>query len=129
MKKNKHGPRKGEKHSTVKRSAFGVRLFTTRKSRGLSQMELGEKIGLSKRMISYYEGDTPGPPVEILKKIADALNVTTSYLMLESPLKTLKEDDVTPTVRKHLEALKKLPAKEQKTIFHMIELASKNGTD
>jgi len=128
MAKTKHGPRKGEKHTSVKRSAFGLRLFTTRKARGLSQMELGEMVDLSKRMISYYEGDTAGPPVEILKKIAKALNVTTSYLMQESPLKTTKEEEVPPSVRKHLDILKKLPAKEQKTIFHMIELASKNGT-
>ena len=128
MVKTKRGPRKGEKHATIKRSAFGMRLFATRKARGFSQIELGEKIALSKRMISYYEGDTVGPPVEILKKISEALNVTTSYLMQESPLKTSKEDEVSPTVRKHLEVLKKLPTKEQKTIFHMIELASKNGT-
>jgi transcriptional regulator with XRE-family HTH domain len=128
MTRKKHGPRKGIKHTTVKRSAFGSRLFTTRKAKGLSQKELGDLVGLSKRMISYYEGDTPGPPVAILKKLADTLNVTTSYLMQESPLKASNGEEISPTLRKHIAALKKLPTKEQKKVLEYADfLAGKHS--
>jgi len=127
MKKNKPGPQKGKKHSDVKRSVFGERLFNTRKARTISQTELGKRIGLSRRMISHYEGNAPeGPPLSTLTKIAEALNVTVSYLLGESTLKVIK-DDVKPNIRKHLKALQDLPPKEQKTILHMIEIASEKN--
>ena len=120
----KPGPPKGKKHSEVKRSAFGERLFKTRKIRGLSQTELGKRVQLSRRMICHYEGDAPeGPPLTTLTKIAHALNVTVSYLLGESTLKTIK-DDVKPNLRKHINALQELPPKEQKTILDMIDIAA-----
>jgi transcriptional regulator with XRE-family HTH domain len=124
MKKVKPGPSRGKKHSEVPRSDFGARLFRTRKSRGLSQTELGKQINLSKRMISHYEGDAPeGPPLQTLTRIADALGVTVSYLLGESTQKALKSD-VSPYLLKHVRALEELPPKEQKTILSMIEIAA-----
>ncbi|RKY11109.1 MAG: hypothetical protein DRP52_06385 [Planctomycetota bacterium] len=123
----RRGPSRGQTHQDVKRSPFGERLFTTRKARGLSQAELGELVGLSKRMVSFYEGDTQGPPVDVVIKIAKALNVTTSYLLGESPMKTIKED-MPPSIRKHVKTLQKLPPKDQKAVMRMIEgLAVQNG--
>jgi transcriptional regulator with XRE-family HTH domain len=124
MKKVKPGPSRGKKHSDIARSDFGVRLFRTRKSRGLSQTELGKRVNLSKRMISHYEGDAPeGPPLQTLARIADALGVSVSYLLGESTQKALKSD-VSPHLIKHVRALEDLPPKEQKTILNMIEIAA-----
>lgn len=129
MKRTKRGPSQGQTHKDVKRSPFGQRLFSTRKARGFSQAELGEMVGLSKRMVSFYEGDTQGPPVDIVVKIAKALNVTTSYLLGESPMKTIK-DEMTPSIRKHVDTLQKLPQKDQKAVMRMIEgLAVQNGVN
>jgi transcriptional regulator with XRE-family HTH domain len=127
MKRTKRGPLQGQTHKDVKRSPFGKRLFSTRKARGISQAELGEKIGLSKRMVSFYEGDTQGPPVDVVIKMAAVLNVTTSYLLGESPMKIIK-DEMTPSIRKHVDTLQKLPPKDQKAVMRMIEgLAVQNG--
>jgi transcriptional regulator with XRE-family HTH domain len=121
----KPGPKKGQKHSQIKRSAFGERLFKIRKARGITQQELGEKIGVTKRVIASYESTKNSPSPDIIKKIAKILNVTTSHILGESPLKTIKSD-IKPSVRKYVDALQKLPPKDQKAIFHMIELAIKN---
>lgn len=127
MVKKKPGPTGGKKHDEIVRSDFGERLFRTRKSRGLSQTDLGGKVGLSKRMISHYEGRAQeGPPLQTVTQIAAALNVTVSYLLGESPLKSIKSD-ISPHLRKHVQALEQLPTKEQKTILNMIEIASKNN--
>ncbi|MBN1981173.1 MAG: helix-turn-helix transcriptional regulator [Chitinivibrionales bacterium] len=130
MKKVNLGPTKGKKHSEVLCSDFGQRLFRTRKSRGLSQTELGKRVGLSKRMISHYEGNAQeGPPLTTLSNIADALGVTVSYLLGESTQKALKSE-VSPHLLKHVRVLEQLSHKEQKTILNMIEIAaSKNKGD
>jgi transcriptional regulator with XRE-family HTH domain len=126
-KKTKRGPRKGIKHTEIKRSPFGARLFSLRKARGTSQKELGEKVGLSLRMVSYYERDTQGPPVAVLIKMANALGVTPGYLLGDKSQK-IESEKTSPLLKKRFDTLKQLPPKEQKTILHMIEMASRNGT-
>jgi transcriptional regulator with XRE-family HTH domain len=127
MKRKKPGPPKGRRHVDVKRSPFGQRLYSTRKARGLTQEQLAGKVGLSKRMITYYEGEPlDGPPLSTLTKIAEALSVTASYLLGESTLKKV-QDDLTPTLRKHVQALQKLPTRDRNAILRMAELVSKSN--
>ncbi len=127
MKKKKPGPQKGTKHADVERSAFGLRLFNARKARGITQQELANKIGITKRMIANYEGTSEGPTVERLTELAQALGVTVSYLLGESTQKNI-EPEVPPTLRKHIDKLKSLPPKDQKTAIRMIDaLAAQNG--
>jgi transcriptional regulator with XRE-family HTH domain len=126
----KRGPVKGVKLDQVTRSEFGKHLFTIRRARGISQKELGEKVGLSLRMISYYERDTNGPPVAVLKNIASALGVSASYLLGESPLKTTVKDEIDYALKKPVETLQRLPKKQQRTAITMIEaLAAKGALD
>ena len=122
MKRKKTGFPKGKKHTDIVRSAFGERLYSTRKIRGLSQTELGKRVGLSQRMLSHYEGDPPeGPPLTTLTTIAKALNVTVSYLLGESTQKAIK-DDINPNLKKHLRKIQDLPLKDQKKVIEYLDL-------
>jgi transcriptional regulator with XRE-family HTH domain len=47
---------------TAPSSGFGPRLAQLRQARGLTQEELGARIGVSNRMIAYYERDDAEPP-------------------------------------------------------------------
>jgi transcriptional regulator with XRE-family HTH domain len=126
----KRGPVKGVKLEQVSRSEFGKRLFAIRRARGISQKDLGEKVDISLRMISYYERDANGPPVVVLKKIAVALNVSVSYLLGESPLKTTVKNEIDTVLKKPIETLRNLPKKQLRTAITMIEaLAAKNAID
>lgn len=49
---------------------FGPRLAQLRQARGLTQEELGALIGLSNRMIAYYERDEAEPPGAQLAQLA-----------------------------------------------------------
>jgi len=120
MKQKKPGPPNGQKLSDVKRNPVGERIFKARKARGLTQTELGNKIGFSKRMIAHYESHIGIPSIDILQKIADGLNVTVSYLLGESTQKKI-DNNIKPVYRRHLEILQRLPLKEQKTIIEMVE--------
>jgi transcriptional regulator with XRE-family HTH domain len=122
MVKKKPGFPKGKKHTDIPRSPFGERLYKTRKSRGISQTELGQQADISQRMISHYEGSPPdAPPVSTLTKMAEVLGVTVSYLLGESTLKGNKEE-VAPSIRKHIDTLKKLPPKDQKKVLEYADL-------
>ena len=46
-----------------------------RQEKGLSQKELGEKLGVSQQMIGQWETGKANPKIETIQKIADALEV------------------------------------------------------
>jgi len=57
------------------------RLVQLRKSSGLSQYELAEKLNFSRGKYANYEQGTRQPDYETLDKLADFYNVTTDYLL------------------------------------------------
>ena len=54
---------------------IGERTREIRKSRGLTQKELGERLGLSYQSIAQWENDLRKPKSETILKIASALGV------------------------------------------------------
>lgn len=52
-----------------------------RSSAGLTQVELAEKLGVSRSTIGMYETGTRNPDSEMLEKIADLFNVDIDYLL------------------------------------------------
>ncbi|MDR1892972.1 MAG: helix-turn-helix domain-containing protein [Oscillospiraceae bacterium] len=62
---------------------FGEKVLAARLALNLSQAELAEKTGISERSLYTYEQLNTMPHTKNLKKLADALNVTVTYLMDE----------------------------------------------
>ena len=62
---------------------IGEKLRSARITMNLSQIELAEKVGVSERSIYNYEQTETYPKPTILKKLAEVLNVTVTYLMDE----------------------------------------------
>lgn len=60
---------------------FKDMLVFLRKREGLSQLELGEKLNLTKSAISMYENGKRKPSFEVLEAIADYFNVSMNFLM------------------------------------------------
>jgi transcriptional regulator with XRE-family HTH domain len=60
---------------------FGKRLARLRQAAGFSQYTLADEIGISQRMVAYYEGETNHPPTHLLPALAKALGVTTDQLL------------------------------------------------
>lgn len=60
---------------------MGHILSKLRYEHGYSQIELAEKIGVSKGAIGMYETDKRKPDYDTLLKFADLFNVTTDYLL------------------------------------------------
>ncbi|MFH1618220.1 MAG: helix-turn-helix transcriptional regulator [Candidatus Margulisiibacteriota bacterium] len=108
---------------------FGKRIADLRKMRGLTQHQLGKAIGVSKRVIAYYEGETKYPPAHLIVPLAQALNVSTDEL--------LGVKDVTPIVApqcaalwRKLKILEDFPEKDRKAVLHYVDaLAAKNKAE
>jgi transcriptional regulator with XRE-family HTH domain len=60
---------------------FGVKLREAREAKKLSQADLAERTGLQPSAISHFETGRRAPSFDNLKKLADALEVSTDYLL------------------------------------------------
>lgn len=65
---------------------IGKAIKHTRKTLGLTQEELGKKIGVGKSSVSMWESGANPPSGKSLRALADALNVSVAYLLGESEL-------------------------------------------
>ena len=62
--------------------AYKFNLKEVRISRGLTQTELANKLGIAQQVISRYERGNFMPQLDNAKIIADALNVTVDELII-----------------------------------------------
>ena len=62
---------------------FGEKLRSVRIAQNLSQIELAEMAGITERSIYSYEQTGVFPRPNVLRKLAEALNVTPNYLLGE----------------------------------------------
>jgi transcriptional regulator with XRE-family HTH domain len=60
---------------------FPQRLRKARDLRDLNQLELAEKAGMQASAISHFETGGRKPSFDNLRRLADALDVTTDYLL------------------------------------------------
>jgi len=58
-----------------------INIKIARIRKNLTQQELAECLGVTYQDISRYETGRVKPPIDKLCKLADALNVTTDYLL------------------------------------------------
>jgi len=74
---------------------FGENFKKLRKSRNITQKELGTKIGLSKAVVSKYENGMGYPTYDVLIRIAQYFGVTTDYLLGVASGKTVDVSTLT----------------------------------
>jgi transcriptional regulator with XRE-family HTH domain len=75
-----------KKNGNGHRETLGRRLAALRKAAGYSQREFALEIGISHRMVAYYEAQTEHPPAHLLPTIAKALHLTTDQVLGLEPV-------------------------------------------
>ena len=60
---------------------FGAKLKKLRTEEGLTQQQLGDLLGVSKSVVSYYEVNERIPSPDTLVKISKVFHVSTDYLL------------------------------------------------
>lgn len=91
-----------------------------RQRRRLTQAEFGEAVGASKRVITYYENESPQPPGALLVDLAQALHCSLDELMgLKAPLE--ETPPKTARLRKRLQQVEEVPTADQRTVLKLVE--------
>ncbi len=75
-----------QKKTGTNGETFGQRLARLRKAAGYSQRQFAPEVGISQRMLCYYEAQSEHPPAHLLPTIAQALNITTDQLLGVEPI-------------------------------------------
>lgn len=110
-----------------KKVALGPAIAAVRNKKGMTQRELAEKMEVSQRVISYYENPTTNLSIDVLTKIAKALDVPRKKL-LDMDEEITEEPGPIRALQKKLSLVPKFPAADQQYIAKMIDmLAVKNG--
>ena len=124
-------PMKKKRASPNENNFMGKRLAEIRKNQGLTQSELGRRIGLSRRMVVYYETVSDNIPANLLAKIATALKVSADELL---GLKSLSIEESKTSLRllSKLKVVGQFPRRQIKSVLDYINalksIQNKNGT-
>ena len=78
------------------KKTLGMMIAELRKEKGLTQMELAEKMGVTDKAVSKWERDLSSPDINSLPNLADILGVSVDELMqikkdAETPKQSVKE--------------------------------------
>jgi transcriptional regulator with XRE-family HTH domain len=106
---------------------FGRRLADLRKTRGLTQIDLGREVGVSNRVIAYYEEDGAQPPGPMLVDLAKALRISVDQLLGVKPLKE-KTSPRTARLLNRLRRVEELSLADQRALLRYLDaLLLRNG--
>jgi len=100
-------------------NSFGKRLVVFRRANGLTQDALGDMIGVSRRVIAYYERQTKYPPTHLLIPLSKALKTSIDELLgLKNPTVT---DSNHAALLRRLKKVELLPRRSQQTLFQVLD--------
>lgn len=108
------------------------RIKQLREKRGLIQEILAAELGITQQMLSKYERDVTLIKVDILKKIATYLNVTTDYLLGVSDVKRdlqrqMKMNETLDEYYDLIEIYKDLDSYDKEMIWSIMQTVKKVG--
>jgi len=104
---------------------FGKRLAHLRKAAGYSQYTLADAVGITNRMVAYYEGETTHPPTHLLPKLAQVLGISTDQLLGVEKVKEIKQKD--SRLWRRFSQVEKLPPDQRKKIVDILDAFLKAG--
>lgn len=101
---------------------FGEKVLQVRKSLKWSQNDLAQKVGTSAPIIGRYERGEIKPSIEMAAKIADALGVTTDYLLGRSDKIVLDKK-----ILQRIESIESLSEDDKQKIYYFIDMAIRDA--
>lgn len=99
---------------------FGQRLASLRRAKGLTQRELADRIETTRAMVDYYERRAANPTLEVVARVARALDVSPAELMgVEGPTPTARRGPA-GKLRVLFDEVSRLPRRQQEKIAEVI---------
>ena len=85
---------------------LGEQIYALRTARNLSQVQLADKLGVTKQSVSNWENNNILPSVDMLKKIANFFHCSTDYLLeLENGRVFIETTNLTLEQAAHIQQL------------------------
>jgi len=108
--------------NTKEAPPFGQRMATLRQRKGLTQTQLATRMNTTQKMIDYYERRSPNPTLDVMQKIAAALEISVTELLGEEAVAVHKARTNGPTgkVQKVFEEVSRLPRRQQEKIIDFV---------
>lgn len=102
---------------------FSARLRGARETKGMSQADLAEHAGLQPSAISHFEAGRRSPSFENLRTLADALGVTTDFLLGRSSQSVAAG----PDADKMLRQLSRMTAADQQCLLEIAKVLTRRA--
>jgi len=112
-------PKKYKTMQSDRAESFGQRMARLRKDAGFTQRDLSRQLGISQRMVAYYEAQAEHPPTHIIPALAELLSVSADELLGLQPLKPARAAN--PSLWRRLRQIDKLPAKDKRQLLAVID--------
>jgi transcriptional regulator with XRE-family HTH domain len=108
--------------NTKEAPPFGQRMATLRQRKALTQTQLAGRMNTTQKMIDYYERRSPNPTLDVMQKIAAALEISVTELLGEEAVAVRKAHSNGPTgkVQKVFEEVSRLPRRQQEKIIDFV---------
>lgn len=96
------------------------RIKELRKQSGMTQTELGRKLGVTKSTMSMWENDVHKPGIEILKKMADVFGVTVDTLICGNDVTIPPEYPKTEEAKILVRGIDRLPREQREQALNVV---------
>ncbi len=100
---------------------FAQRLRELRKSKNLSQTELGQLAGLHYTHVGRFERGTSRPSGDTLKRVADALGVTSDYLLDGAASEAARARFEDRELLKQFQEVEQLPDEDKNVVKKLLD--------
>ena len=78
------------------------RIYELRMSFGWTQVQLAQKLGVTKQTVSNWENDNIQPSIDMLVKLSKIFNVSTDYLLGLTPTNSINVDGLPSEFVSHI---------------------------
>ncbi len=100
---------------------FGKRVADARRQRGLTQRELADLLGVSQKMVDYFERRASNVTADVIRNLADVLKVSADDLLgLQS---ARAKPGPKSKLQRQIEQIERLPLAKQKAIAQVLDMA------
>ncbi len=84
---------------------LGDKIREIRLAKKINQVELAKHLGVTKQSVSNWENENIQPSIDMLSKIADALCVTTDYLLSRDTKRYIDVSGVSETLIQNIQSI------------------------
>lgn len=100
--------------------AFGQRLAHLRQTAGYTQTSFAQEVGISQRMVAYFENENGNPPMPLLRKFVRALGISADQLLgLEKV--TIRKRPRDTRLQKRFSQVENLPDADKKHVARYLD--------